>query len=130
MYTYDFGKANFDSVKKVAEHFAKVGPTTPSSADDMGLSGSFLMSLVKKGALRIVGKKEVFCPVGGDLYRRHEANLYVLEMTPREFWNTYVGCVESECRSKRRDAENYVACAKQKLNEVEDLLTKLRAVSF
>ena len=130
MNTYDFGKANFDSVKKVAEHFAKVGPTTPSSADDMGLSGSFLMSLVKKGALRIVGKKEVFCPVGGDLYRRHEANLYVLHLTPRDFWNTYVRCVEDECKCKRRDAENYVACAKQKLTEVEHLLDKLRSVSF
>ena len=130
MNNYDFGKANFDSVKKVAEHFAKVGPGTPTTADAMGLSGSFMMSLVNRRAVRIVGKKEVFCPVGGDLYRRHEANLYVLEMPPKTFWEIYVRCVESECRSKRRDAENYVACAKQKLTEVEQLLDKLRSVSF
>ena len=130
MNNYDFGKANFDSVKKVAEHFAKVGASTPTSADEMGLSGSFMMSLVNRRAVRIVAKKEIFYPVGDGLYRRHEANLYVLEMPPKTFWEIYVRCVEDECKYKRREAEDYVACAKQKLNEVEDLLGKLRAVSF
>lgn len=130
MNNYDFGKANFDSVKKVAEYFAKVGPGTPTSADAMGLSGSFMMSLVNRRAVRIVGKKEIFYPVGGDLYRRGEANLYVLEMTPKAFWEVYVRCVEDECKYKRREAESYVACAKQKLTEVEHLLDKLRSVNF
>ena len=129
---YDFGKKNFDSMEKVARHFNNVGSNTPSLASDMGVSGSFMSGLLNMGVVKVVGKKECFVCVDErqQLYRRYEANLYVLEMTPKAFWEVYVRCVEDECKYKRRDAENYVACAKQKLTEVEHLLDKLRSVSF
>ena len=126
---YDFGKKNFESVKKVAEHFSNVGACTPSSADDIGVSGSFMMSLVRMGAARINGKKECFVCIGsdhrGDLYRRHEANLYELTITASDFWARYVRGVERVCQDKKKDAEYFVSAAKQKLSEVECLLDKV-----
>lgn len=129
---YDFGKKNFESVKKVAEHFNDVGACTPSSADDIGVSGSFMMGLVRMGAVRIVGKKECFVSIGsdhrGDLYRRYEANLYVLTITASDFWNRYVRGVERVCNENKRVAEVYVSAAKGKLTEVETLLSKVNAI--
>ena len=125
----DFGKKNFESVKKVAEHFNNVGARTPSSADDIGVSGSFMMSLVRMGAVRVSGKKECFVNIGsdyrGDLYRRYEANLYILTTTPSDFWAQYTRGVECICQGKKRSAELLVSAAKEKLSEVECLLDKV-----
>ena len=124
---YDFGKKNFESVKKTAEHFNNVGSCTPSSADAIGVSGSFMMGLVRMGAARIVDKKECFVCVNEhqQLYRRYEANLYVLTLTASDFWARYVRGVERVCDSKKRDAETFVSATKQKLSEVECLLDKV-----
>ena len=48
---YDFGKKNFDSMKKVAEHFNNVGANTPSLASEMGVSGSFMSGLLNMGVV-------------------------------------------------------------------------------
>ena len=129
---YDFGKKNFESVKKVAEHFNNVGACTSSSANDIGVSGSFMMSLVRMGAANVVGKKEGFMRIGsdyqGDLYRRYEANLYVLTITASDFWKRYVQGVERVCNEKKNAAECYVSAAKNKLTEVENLLSKVNAI--
>ena len=85
---YDFGKKNFETVKKVAQHFCNVGANCPSSAADMDVSGSSMMSLVHLGVAKVVGKKECFVCVNESeqLYRRYEANLYVLTITASDFW--------------------------------------------
>jgi hypothetical protein len=59
------------------------------------------------------------------LYRRYEANLYVLTITPSDFWKLYVQGVECVCNENKQQAEAYVSAAKQKLNEVERLLDKV-----
>ena len=127
---YDFGKKNFETVKKVAQHFNNVGASCPSSAADMDVSGSSMMSLVNLGVAKVVGKKECFVCVDEhqQLYRRYEANLYVLTITASEFWERYVKGVERVCKEKKNDAELYVSAAKQKLNEVESLLSKVSAI--
>lgn len=124
---YDFGKKNFETVKKVAQHFRDVGASTPSLAGDIGVSGSSMMSLVNLGAAKVVGKKEGFVCVDErqQLYRRYEANLYVLTITASEFWQRYVKGVERVCNENKRQAEAYVTCAKDKLEEVEALLAKV-----
>ena len=127
---YDFGKKNFETVKKVAQHFSNVGASCPSSAADIDVSGSSMMSLVHQGAAKVVGKKEGFVCVDErqQLYRRYEANLYVLTITANEFWQRYVKGVERVCNENKRQAEAYVACAKDKLTEVENLLSKVNAI--
>ena len=124
---YEFGKKNFETVKKVAEHFNNVGANTPSSAADMDVSGSSMMSLVHLGAAKVVGKKECFVCVDEhqQLYRRYEANLYVLTITASEFWKRYVKGVECVCNHNKAVAEGYIYTAKHKLGEVEDLLNKI-----
>ena len=124
---YDFGKKNFDTVKKVAQHFSNVGANCPSTADEMEVSGSSMMSLVRMGALRVVGKKERFVCVDDrrQLYQRYEANLYVMTITPSDFWQRYVRGVERICNENKQLAETYVTCAKDKLREVENLLAKV-----
>ena len=127
---YEFGKANFNSVKKVAEHFNNVGANTPSTADDMGVSGSFMMSLVNRNVVAIVGKREKFVCVDErqQLYRRYDANLYVLNITANDFWNTYVRGVERRCNEMKNSAETYISVAKDKLTEVENLLARVGTV--
>jgi predicted DNA-binding protein (UPF0278 family) len=127
---YEFGKANFGCVKKVAEHFSNVGANCPSSADDMGVNGSFMSSLVRRGVAKIVGKKEVFVCIDEHegLYRKYNANLYVLNITASDFWKMYVRSVEQECNHKKRQAEEYVSEAKRKLTEVERLLDRVGTV--
>ena len=124
---YDFGKKNFETVKKVAQHFNNVGANCPSSAADMDVSGSSMMGLVRLGVAKVVGKKERFVCVDEhqQLYRRYEANLYVLTITASEFWQRYVKGVERVCNENKQQAEVYVACAKDKLREVETLLAKV-----
>lgn len=127
---YDFGKKNFETVKKVAQHFNNVGASCPSSAADMDVSGSSMMSLINLGVAKVVGKKECFVCVDErqQLYRRYEANLYVLTITASEFWKLYVQGVERVCRDNKRQAEEYVSAAKHKLIEVENLLSKVTAI--
>ena len=124
---YDFGKKNFETVKKVAQHFNNVGANTPSSAADIDVSGSSMMSLVHLGVAKVVGKKECFACVDErqQLYRRYEANLYVLTITASEFWQRYVKGVERVCNEKKGQAEVYVSAAKDRLREVECLLDKV-----
>ena len=124
---YDFGKKNFETVKKVAQHFNNVGANCPSSAADMNVSGSSMMSLVHLGVAKVVGKKECFVCVDEhqQLYRRYEANLYVLTITASDFWERYVRGVESVCNEKKGQAEVYVSAAKDRLREVECLLDKV-----
>lgn len=127
---YEFGKANFESVKKVAQHFSNVGYNTPSSTADMDVSGSFMTSLVRRGMAQVVGKRAAFVCVNEreNLYRRYEANLYVLTTTANDFWNRYVRRVEQECQFKKSQAEGFVSAAKNKLTEVENLLDKIGRV--
>ena len=124
---YDFGKKNFDSVKKVVEHFCNVGANTPSLASDMGVSGSFMSGLLNLGVAKVVGYKEQFVCVDErqQLYRRYKAKLYVLTITASEFWQRYVRGVESVCNEKKGQAEVYVSAAKDRLREVECLLDKV-----
>ena len=124
---YDFGKKNFETVKKVAQHFNNVGANCPSSATDMDVSGSSMMSLVHLGVAKVVGKKECFVCVDErqQLYRRYEANLYVLTITASDFWKRYVQGVERVCNENKQLAEVYVSAARDKLREVECLLDKV-----
>lgn len=127
---YKFGEKNFDSMKKVAEHFNNVGANTPSLASDMGVSGSFMSGLLNLGVAQVAGYKECFVCVDErqQLYRRYEAKLYVLTITASDFWKTYCKGVERVCNEKKNTAENYVSAAKQKLSEVESLLNKVGSI--
>ena len=127
---YEFGKKNFETVKKVAQHFDNVGAAHPSSAADIDVSGSSMMSLVHLGVAKVVGKKECFVCVDErqQLYRRYEANLYVLTITASEFWKRYVQGVERVCNENKQQAEAYVSAAKHKLTEVENLLSRVSAI--
>ena len=127
---YDFGKKNFETVKLVAQHFNNVGANTPSLASDMGVSGSSMASLVSLGVAKVVGKKECFVCVNEreQLYRRYEAKLYVLTISVSDFWERYVRGVERVCNENKRQAEHYVSVAKDKLTEVESLLSKVSAI--
>ena len=127
---YEFGKANFGCVKKVAEHFSSVGESCPSLADDIGVNGSFMSSLVRRGIAKVVGVRDVFVCVDehDGLYKKYRANLYVLNITANDFWQKYVHSVEYECNCKKRQAEEYVSEAKRKLTEVERLLDRVGSV--
>lgn len=127
---YGLGKKDLAIVKQVVQHFNNVGATCPSSAADIGVSGSAMMSLMRLGVVKVVGMKECFVCIDErqQLYRRYEANLYVLTINASDLWELYVQGVERVCNDKKRQAEDYVSAAKYKLAEVESLLSKVSAI--
>lgn len=127
MNNYNFAKMDMDSMEKVAHHFNKYGDHYPSTASEIGVSGPFMASLVRRGYAKVVDRKIDFIPAGGDLYRKVEINVYALTMSATKFWECYVRCVERECNYTKSDAEHYVAIAKTKLEEVQCILSRVNA---
>ena len=127
---YGLGKKDLAIVKQVAQFFNNVGATCPSSAADIGVSGSAMMSLTRLGVVKVVGVKECFICIDErqQLYRRYEANLYALTIPASDFWNLYVQGVKRVCNNNKRQAEEYISAAKYKLAEVESLLSKVSAI--
>lgn len=127
---YGLGKKDLAIIKSVAQFFNNVGATCPSSAADIGVSGSSMMSLVRLGVAKVVGKKECFVCIDErqQLYRRYDASLYVLTINASDLWELYVQGVECVCNGKKRQAEEYISAAKYKLAEVESLLSKVGAI--
>ena len=127
---YGLGKKDLAIVKQVAQFFKNVGATCPSSAADIGVSGSAMMSLMRLGVVKVVGVKECFICIDErqQLYRRYEANLYALTIPASDFWNLYVQGVKRVCNNNKRQAEEYISAAKYKLAEVESLLSKVSAI--
>ena len=127
MDNYNFAKMDMDSMQKVAQHFNLHGGHSPSTASEIGVSGPFMASLVRRGYAMVVDRKTDFIPAGGDLYRKVEINVYTLTMSATKFWERYVQCVERECGYAKSDAERYVAMAKTKLDEVQCILSRVNA---
>ena len=113
---------------KVATHFNQYGGHYPSTASEIGVSGSFMASLVHRGYAKVVDHKIDFIPAGGDLYRKVEINVYALTMSASAFWGCYVKCVEEECNYSKSQAETYVSMAKTKLTEVETILSRINSI--
>ena len=128
MDNYNFAKMDMDSMQKVAYHFNQHGGHYPSTANEIGVSGPFMASLVRRGYAKVVDHKIDFIPAGGDLYRKVQINVYALTMSATKFWECYVRCVERECNYIKSDAERYVDIAKNKLEEVQAILSKVNTV--
>ena len=128
MDNYNFGKMDIDSMQKVAQHFNLHGGHSPSTASEIGVSGPFMASLVRRGYAKVVDRKTDFIPAGGDLYRKVEINVYTLTMSATKFWECYVQYVECECNYRKNNAENYIAMAKSKLEDVQNILSKVNAI--
>lgn len=128
MYNHNFGKMDVNSMHKVATHFNQYGGHHPSTASEIGVSGSFMSSLVHRGYAKVVDHKIVFIPAGDDLYRKVEINVYTLTMSASAFWGCYVKCVEEECNHSKSQAETYVSMAKTKLAEVETILNRINSI--
>lgn len=124
-----FGKMNFEDVKKVAIYFNEHGASMPTTCADIGVSAPFMSSLVNRGYVRVVGKKDNgFYPVGDGLYRKNTVNLYVLTITANVFWQEYEKSVEKLALSSKSKAQEHIATAQALLNDAQHKLDSIGKV--
>ena len=122
------GKMDFESVKKVAEFYL----THPfATAAELGVSGAFMSSLVKRGYAKVVGKREGdFFPVGNGLYRKSEVNEYVLTVSVSEFWSDFVLSAKDVAYNAKYNATKHIEYAQSKLSEAKTLLDNVNGINF
>ena len=120
---YGLGKCSVDSAKKVGAYFSEYFEGT---ATEIGASGKFMTSLVNRNIARVVGEREGFVQINGDLYRRTTCKVYALNLGGAEFWTLFCRWVESEADSKKYTAENHIKDAQRRLAEAQELLNSIK----
>lgn len=126
-----FGKMNAECVKKVAFFYNNYGADTPATAKELGVSPAFMTSLVDRGYARVVGKKDTgFYPVGDGLYRKSEANLYVLTSPVAVLWKRYENSVVSLAMGDKYRAQKALKQAEYLFDEGQRKLDSIKGVDF
>ena len=121
---------NVESAMKVANYFAQ-SPYAKATAAELGVSGAFMTSLVRRGYVNVVGERDCgFRHVGDGLYRKNIANEYSLRVSATEFWNDFVLSTNNKAECLKISATSNIEVAQRKLDEAKNLLTKVDSVWF
>ena len=120
---YEITNLNANEIKAVSIYFSA---HTSGKASDMGISGATAKSLVDRGYLKVVGKTEGFIPVGNDLYKKIDVNIYEITCPACELWRNYQIKAEQYINQTKANAESLIDKAKAKLSEVEELIKAIR----
>lgn len=121
---------NVESAMKVANYFAQNPYATPTSAE-LGVSGPFMTSLVRRGYVNVAGERDCgFRYVGDGLYRKNMAREYSLRVTAEQFWNDFVLSTNNKAKCLKDSATYDIEVAQRKLDEAKTLLTRVEGVRF
>lgn len=117
----EFGTLQMMNVKAVIDYFST---HRSGKAKDIGVSGSFMTSLCRRGYAKVTDTTEEFVLVDSydDLYKKVEVNVYALTVAPSALANYYNASRERMATVEKTKAETLIDCAKQKLTEAERLL--------
>lgn len=121
---------NIESAIKVANYFAQ-NPYAKATAAELGVSGAFMTSLVRRGYVNVAGERDCgFRYVGDGLYRKNMAHEYCLRVAPVDFWNDYVLSTNNKANRLKDDATCCIEVAQHKLEEAKSLLAKIESIHF
>lgn len=122
-------KMNIADVKKVVDFFYTHPIDTLATASEIGVSGSFMTSLVKRGYVKVARKRlGEFYPVGDGLYRRREYNEYYMTCPVEEFWHDYVKSTQLIATNLKESATCHIYLAREKLSEAVMMLERVGEV--
>ena len=121
---------NIESAIKVANYFAQ-NPYAKATAAELDVSGAFMTSLVRRGYVNVVGKRDCgFRYVGDGLYRKNMTHEYSLRVTAEQFWNDYTLSSNNKAKCLKDSATYDIEVAQRKLDEAKNLLTRVEGVRF
>lgn len=122
----EIGKMNTESMTKVARYFSEFACGTIS---EIGVSGSFMFSLVRRGLAKVIGEKtNGFVAIGNGLFRENKVNVYALTVEPEILWELYkdskvelalTDIAKTKCRIE--EAKEALTRAQEALSEIENL---------
>lgn len=122
-------KMNIEDVKKVVDFFWNHPHDTLATASEIGVSGSFMTSLVKRGYAKVARKRlGEFYPVGDGLYRRREYNEYYMTCPVEDFWHDYVKSTQLIATNLKDSATGHIYLAREKLSEAAMMLERVEGI--
>ena len=118
-------------ISKVIDYYTQHGFQEPATAAELGASGAFMSSLVKRGYAKVSGKRENgFQYAGNGLYRKLECNEYHLLVPADWLWHDYVTSMKEVATDKKDAAIACLDAAQQKLQEAKEMLEKVESIHF
>jgi hypothetical protein len=125
------GKMNVENAAKVATFYSEHTPNTPATANELGVSGAFMASLVRRGYVKVVGKRDCgFYSVGDGLYRKNECNEYCLCVFVSDFWHDFCKSTEECAGYLKSSATVDIELAQNKLEEAKRMLSNIEGFRF
>jgi hypothetical protein len=119
------GEMDMEQMKYVISFFEK-DPCALATSKDLGCSGAFLTSLVRRGYLHIAGTQDCgFIPIGDGLYKKGEVNVYALSAPLHRLKDDFVHSVEHIADGKNRSIQETIMRAESRLREVREMLEQL-----
>lgn len=117
----EFGTLQKNNIKAVVDYFVN---NKQGKAKDIGVSGSLMTSLCRRGYAKVVDVAEEFVLVDSynNLYKKVEVNVYALNITPYTLAVEYNSSREKMAKVEKTKAETLIDCAKKRLTEAEQLL--------
>lgn len=123
-------KMDVECAAKVA-NFYNEHPNIPATAAELGVSGPFMCSLVKRGYAQIAGRRENgFQYAGNGLYRKLECNEYVLRIPASDFWHDFCHSTEKCAGYLKSSATVDIEMAQAKLEEAKRMLSRVENYHF
>ena len=117
----EFGTLQKNNIKAVVDYFAN---NKQGKAKDIGVSGSLMTSLCRRGYAKVADVAEEFVLVDSynNLYKKVEVNVYALKVAPSTLAVEYNSSRKRMAKVEKTKAEILIDCAKKRLTEAENLL--------
>ena len=117
----EFGTLQKNNIKAIVDYFTD---NAEGRAKDIGVSGSLMTSLCRRGYAKVVDVAEEFVLVDSynNLYKKVEVNIYALSVAPSTLAVEYNTSRERMAKVEKTKAETLIVCAKKRLTEAENLL--------
>lgn len=116
---------------KIVNHYQNRPHLEVATAAELGASGAFMASLVKRGYAVAAGKRENgFQYAGNGLYRKLEVNEYHLLVPADWLWHDYVTSMKEVATDKKDAAIACLDAAQQKLQDAREMLEKVESIHF
>ena len=117
----EFGTLQKNNIKAVVDYFTD---NRQGKAKDIGVSGSLMTSLCRRGYAKVVDVAEEFVLVDSynNLYKKIEVNVYALSVAPSTLAVEYNTSRERMAKVEKTKAETLIQAAQARLRDAENLL--------
>ncbi len=121
----EFGTMQLMSVKAVVDYFTTKADR--GTAEDIGVSGSFMSSLCRRGYAKVVDVKSGFVCIDEytQTYRKVDVNVYALAVRPSVLAMAYKESRERMSEVQKTRAEALIDKAQEKLEHAKLLLQNI-----